>query len=243
MSTGLIIDIAVIIIVALCAWSGFKNGIIRGVCGILAIILALYGASIAAKMYSNEFVSMFRPFVGGMLDTSVSNSINGRYVEDEQGRQIEDPTVIRAEDNSSVYDVSFAALRNIGLSENAAQKMAEDVKAGVSAVDRDMSAYLTKLVCERISYVCVFMLAFIILAVALAIIGNAIDIVFTLPGLGLADSIGGVVFGIVKGILIVMAIAMFLRYTGLLLKDHMVEDSFIISKLLNNNPVANIIGI
>jgi membrane protein required for colicin V production len=129
------------------------------------------------------------------------------------------------------------------MSENAAQKLAEDVQNGVNSVGRDMSTYLTKLVCERISYVCVFMLAFIIMAVVLAIIENAIDIIFTLPGLGLVDTIGGIVFGIVKGILIVLAIAMFLRYTGLLLKDNVVEDSFIISKLLNNNPIANIIGI
>ena len=242
MKIGVIIDIAILIILILCGWNGFKNGIIRGICGIIAVILALYGASLVAKMYSSEFTSMAKPFVSGMLDRSMAKAM-GTYNAAEDDDTDSAADVMTVVDRNNVYEVSFATLRNLGLSENAAEKMATEVSDGVNSVGRDMTQYLTELMSQRVSYVCVFLLAFIIIAAALGIIENMLDIVFSLPGLGIADSVGGAVFGVLKGILIILAVAMFLRYTGLLLKENIIGDSIIMSKLLNSNPIANMIGI
>ena len=40
----LIIDIILLVIVALCTWSGYKKGLIGGIAGILAVIIALFSA-------------------------------------------------------------------------------------------------------------------------------------------------------------------------------------------------------
>ena len=242
MKVGLIIDIAILVILVICGWNGFKNGIIRGICGIIAVILALYGASVVFKMYSNEFTSMLKPFVGGMIDRSMAKVL-GTYAGEEGEGDTSDPSAIIVQNEKNVYEVSFATLRDLGLSTNAADELAVDVAEGVSAVGRNMNQYLTKLLCQRVSYVCVFLLAFIILGAILGIIGNTLDIVFSLPGLGIVDSVGGAIFGVVKGLLIIFAIAMFLRYTGLLLKENVIGQSIVVSKLLNNNPLANLIGI
>ena len=242
MKTGLIVDIVLLVILALCVWNGYKNGFIRGIFGLLAVVIALYGASLAAKMYSNEFTSMFKPFVGGLLDRSINRAV-GEDTGDEEGVTRRFTTSFLAEDTTDVYEVSYAALRNIGLSDNAAEKMAREVSDGVSKVGRDMSQYLTRVVCGRVAYVCVFLLAFILIAVALAIVGNALDIVFAFPGLGIIDSILGAIFGVAKGLMIILAICMFLRYTGLLINDHIVEESYIMSRVLNSNPLANLIGL
>ena len=41
----LIIDIVLLVIIALCTWTGYKRGLVGGVAGILAIIIALFGGS------------------------------------------------------------------------------------------------------------------------------------------------------------------------------------------------------
>ena len=40
-----IIDIVLILIIALCTWNGYKKGLVGGIAGILAIIIALFGGS------------------------------------------------------------------------------------------------------------------------------------------------------------------------------------------------------
>ena len=93
MKVGLIIDIAILVILVICGWNGFKNGIIRGICGIIAVILALYGASVVSKMYSNEFTSMLKPFVGGMIDRSMAKVL-GTYAGEEGEGDTSDPSAI-----------------------------------------------------------------------------------------------------------------------------------------------------
>ena len=57
---SLIIDLILIAIVAFCAWNGYRKGFIMGISGILALIVAFYGAQIVADTYSQEFTSMLK---------------------------------------------------------------------------------------------------------------------------------------------------------------------------------------
>ena len=42
----IIIDILLLVIIALCTWNGYKRGLVGGVAGILAIVIALFGSSL-----------------------------------------------------------------------------------------------------------------------------------------------------------------------------------------------------
>ena len=64
-----IIDILLLIIIALCTWSGYKRGLVGGVASLLAIIIALLGGSIVSAAYSHEVVPAFEPFVDGYVDS------------------------------------------------------------------------------------------------------------------------------------------------------------------------------
>ena len=52
----LIIDIVLLVIVALCTWSGYKKGLIGGIAGILAVIIALFGGSLLSSAYAHEVI-------------------------------------------------------------------------------------------------------------------------------------------------------------------------------------------
>ena len=64
-----VIDIVLLIIIALCTWNGYKRGLIGGIAGILAIIVALLGGSLLASAYSQEVVPALEPFVDGYVDS------------------------------------------------------------------------------------------------------------------------------------------------------------------------------
>ena len=61
----IIIDILLLVIIALCTWNGYKRGLLVGVAWILAIINALFGASLLSSAYAHEVVPALEPFVDG----------------------------------------------------------------------------------------------------------------------------------------------------------------------------------
>jgi len=228
--TPFLIDLAIIGIVVYSVWRGYRNGLIRGAFGVVALIVALLVANIAADAYSNEFEGILIPFVGGVVDTTL-NELDAEEIEYEP---------IEHDNDSEEFSSAFTVLRHIGLPIPAAIRIAE------LSLDDESERPLSDMIASRLSsvlaYVAVFAIAFVLLAIIFAVIGNLIGFVFSLPGLRLLDIIAGVAFGFVKGILIVLALAAFVRYFGLLAIE-LLEETSVLNYFVNNNIVADLLGI
>ena len=61
----LILDIVLLLIVAICTWAGYRKGLIGGIAGILAVVIALFGGSLLSSAYSREVVPVLEPFADG----------------------------------------------------------------------------------------------------------------------------------------------------------------------------------
>jgi len=225
-----LIDLAVIGIVVFCGWRGYRSGLIRGVFGVVALVLSLFIASIAATAYSEEFTGMLTPFVGGVVDNALTE-----IVEDRVEIDLED-----YEDESEDFKTAFTALRMIGLPKPAAAKVA------ALAVEGESEEFLSDRIADKLSsalaYVAVFGIAFLLLAIIFAVIGNLVGFVFSLPGLKLLDIIAGVIFGVAKGYVIVLAIGVVIRYYGLVALSTL-EDTSVLNYFVNRNPIADMLGI
>lgn len=243
---SLLIDIALVLIVAYFAWRGFRNGFIRGIFGILAIVIAIYGANLVAKAYSDDFTGMLEPFVSGIVDKAYTDIMNTGQTgtEDEaqttNGAENAGGTVY--ERPKSVYDVSYETLRKIGMPEGASRQIAEKVGAKIDTVGQRMSADLTGMLCSALAYIAVFTVAFILIAIIFAVIGNIINLAFSIPGLESIDRIIGLVLGILKGLLLVFTLALVIRYLGILAPGT-IGKTTVLKYILNVNPLSNILGI
>jgi len=230
--TILAIDLAIIATVVFCGWRGFKNGLIRGVFGVVALVVSIFIANIAAEAYSGEFTGMLKPFVGGIIDSALTDM-------DDEGVEYE-PEEHEHENESEQFGIAYTVLRWIGLPEPSAVRIAE------SSLDETFEGLISDMIADKLSsilaYVAVFAIAFILLAIIFAVIGNLIGFVFSLPGLKLIDSIAGVVFGLAKGLLIVYTLAIVARYFGLLALDTL-EQTSVLNYLVNNNPIADMLGL
>ena len=228
--TALLIDLAIIGIVVFCAWRGYRNGLIRGVFGVATLILALFFANIAAEAYSEEFEGMLAPFVGGIVDTALTELHSGAIEYEFTGH----------ENDSEAFRTAFAVLRQIGLPVSASIRIAE------LTVEEGFEGQLSDVIAEKLSatlaYISVFAIAFVIVAIVFAVVGNLIGFVFSLPGLKLLDIIAGVAFGFVKGLIIVLAMAAVIRYYGLLALETL-EGTTVLDYLVSNNIIANMLGI
>lgn len=253
--TTLVIDITVIAIVAFCGWRGYKNGLIRGVFGVVALIISLLLANIAAQAYSQEFTEMLKPFVSGILETTLAEVDDADDDEDEVEVEVEFDD-LAFDNGSEEFGRAYRALRSIGLPKPAARHIAdittriddEDDNGGPTDTEDDSGprVQLSDLIADNLSdilaYVAVFAIAFVLLAIVFAVIGNLISLVFSLPGLKYLDIIAGSIFGIVKGLIIVLTFGAILRYYGLLALD-ILERTSVLNYIVNNNPIADMLGI
>jgi uncharacterized membrane protein required for colicin V production len=229
------IDLAIVAIVVFCGWRGFRNGLIRGVFGVVTLILSLFFASVAASSYSDEFTDIINPFVSGIVDTAIVEAM-----EDDTEYDLS-----KFENESENFFIAYKALRRIGLPESPAARIADlttSGRGGMGIPNIMLSDYLAYRLSSVLAFVAVFGIAFILLAIVFTVIGNLIGFVFSLPGLALVDSVAGATFGLAKGLLMVLILATVVRYVGLLAPD-MLDNTRVLKYIVNNNPIANVIGI
>ena len=234
--TTFLIDLSVLGTVAFCTWRGYKNGLIRGVFGVVSLIVALLVANITAQAYSDEAKSMLMPFASGLLDSTLTemNELDIEYQALAHDHEIDDAD----------FGTAYTALRLIGMPEAAAVHVAEQTLEPRESDREEM--YFPDLIADRLtsamSFVAVFGIAFLLIAIVFAVIGNLVGFVFSLPGLKLVDIISGCVFGFFKGVIIVYTVAVIIRYFGILILGTL-ERTTILNYIVNNNPIANLLGI
>jgi len=231
----ILIDLAVIGTVAFCGWRGFKGGLIRGAFGVVSIIVALLVANIAAQAYYGETKGMLMPFVGGIIDSTMTEVAEDgvEYQALAHDHEVEDAD----------FGVAYMTLRQLGLPEAAAVSIAEK---SIEIEEDERDGYFSDVIADRLStafsYVAVFGIAFLLLAIVFAVIGNLVGVVFALPGFKYIDMISGSVLGLFKGVMIVYTAAVIVRYFGLLFLP-ILERTTLLRYIVNNNPIANILGV
>jgi len=230
--TVLAINVGILGVIAFCGWRGYRNGLIRGVFGIVALVISVFVANVAAAAYSEEFTGMLKPFVGGIVDTAFTKM-------DEEGVEYE-PDEHEHENKTEEFGKAYSALRRIGLPEPTAVRIAE------LAAEKDLEGMFPDIIADKLSsalaYVAVFAIAFILVAIVFTVMGNLIGFVFSLPGLKLLDSIAGVVFGLAKGLILVYTLAIIAKYFGLVALDT-IEESSVLTYFMINNPIADMLGL
>ncbi len=217
----LIIDIVLLVIVALCTWTGYRKGLIGGIAGILAVIIALFGGSLLSNAYSREVVPVLEPFVDGYIDSqNIRDEVLEKLLGYETDLSLED---VLARDSSLRYDYATECMKTLGLYQDRAEELAAKSvdyadRSGVSMTD----AVVTVL-CDSVSFVGGLVVAFLMILILLVAIGNIGNLSFRLPNLELLDEIGGAVLGFVKGFLYCVLLSWVLSFLGIVIGSDTLE--------------------
>ncbi|MGM9522187.1 MAG: CvpA family protein [Oscillospiraceae bacterium] len=240
---SIILDLVLAAIVLLCGWRGFRTGIINGICGIVAVIIAIYGANLVATAYSDEFTGMLKPFAIGIVDGALADATG---MDEEELDELENSPAVTVSviyEELDVYTVSMDILLSLGISSSAAEGMAQETALLNDRVGTAMTDDLTNILCERICFVAVFTIAFILIAIVFSVIGNIFDLSFGLPGHENLNHITGAALGVIKGIMLIIAITCICRYLGLLIPEETISKTWILEPLTESNKLASILGI
>lgn len=261
-SINIILDAVVIIIALFCAWRGWRKGIIGGLCSILAIIVSFYGANLIASTYSAEFTGIVEPFAHGIVDTMVNKVVGSSQGEDTaedetvelasvEGEESEEETrterplvvVLSEEEKQDVYSVAFAVLRQVGFHEDTAANVAQKAVEVADMVGSDLSEFLAEQLCGIVAYIGVFIIAFVLISILFAVVGNVLDLVFNLPGIELVNRILGLVLGLSFAFCILQFVGCVARFTGIIISDETINSTMLFKYFVDNNYLAAFIGL
>ena len=220
----LIINIVLLAIIALCTWGGFKRGLVGGIAGLLAIVIALFGGSLLSATYSGEVIPALKPFVGGIIDTpSTRDAILEELGYGSSDKSLND---ILGEDPSLSYDYAYGCMEFVGFSTDRCTELANRAVALYDEnAEMDMTEAAVEVLCDTITYVIGLLLAFLMILIILIAIANVGNLSFRLPNMESLDEIGGAVLGFLRGFLYCVLLCWVLSFFGILLGRGTLEDT------------------
>ena len=201
---NIILDLLLLLIVALCIWDGYKRGLIGGIAGIFAIIIALLAGSSLSDNYASEAVPVLEPFVDGYIDSQKTRSA---VLED-----------VLESDSSLRYDYAVFCMEETGFHEDRAEELAERSVRYSDQNGVSMTEAVVSILCDTITYVMGLALCFLLILILLVAISNIGGLVFRLPdSMELLDELGGALMGFVKGFLYCVLLCWLLSFLGLII--------------------------
>ena len=257
-----IINLVLIGILLVCAWSGYKKGIIMGIGGIVAIIVALYGANLVATTFSYDIISAMRPFATGYMESQMRREGSGGAtislgIDDEEEEEEEDSILeqmgwessdLSVEDLLSEHPESrgafcVACYEKLGLSEETSRVMAAEAMEYADANETDMIGSVVQVLCEDICFVGCFLLAFLLIIILLTVIGNLPNLSYKLPHLDLLNDIGGTLLGIVTGLMFCVILVWALKFTGIVIGKDTLASARVARLFLEHNFLTTRLGL
>ena len=230
MALTTIINLVLLGIIVVCAWLGFKKGIIMGIIGILVIILSLYGAQLLSDTFSYEVIPVMKPFVSGVMDTRVEDTaftVLG-YEADEKGnynvsQSLDDLIAAMPEARKEICRWSY---KDLGLYDAIADDMAQKA---VDYMDENenvtIESAISNILCQSISWYGGFIIAFILIFTVLTVIINIPNLSFRIPYVGILNDLGGLAIGIYVGMLFCSLLVWLLQFTGIVLPQDTIQQS------------------
>ena len=224
-----VIDLMLLAVVLLCAFNGYRKGVLMELGAVLCLVVSLYGASLIANNFSMEVVAAVKPFAGGYIESVVSTDVPELLGYDLNEYSIND---IVANDPEKAYEVAEATFRCMGIYESTAADLAESAQVYAAENGVPLRSAIVDVTCNTLVYAAAVALCFMILLIFLTFLGNIPNLSFRLPNMEEMDEIGGAVVGILRGVLLCMMAVWVLKFMGLLIGEDTLS-STILAKLLD----------
>ena len=222
---SILIDIAVIALIAVFAFIGYRKGLVKTLLNFAGVFIALIAAFyIASPLFSFVFDTFFSDRIHNGVNKAIVNSAADTVT----GAVAAVPDYIKK--GAKALDINIEKV----ISDS-------DPESGVSFAE-DVAETITQKVARpivtRLLAIILFIILFVLLRVLIKVIANALNLVARLPGLNLANRTLGAVIGFAEGLLIayvccfaIMQIADIKGGSFLGVSMDTLSDTYIFSKL------------
>lgn len=225
MIPSLIFDLILLLIFVIFVALGAHRGFVLTLCGLLAVFVAFFGASLVSNILCEPMAEAIRPTLERRIDGVLRQSIQREY----SGSASED---VPTPEELPLEDVP-AFLKNSAFYQNLAQSFRQAVEQGVTSVTGNAAQSLAGYAARELARAVLFLLSFLVILVAWFLISHALDLVAKLPVLSTVNQVGGGVIGAARGFLILCVCAWVFHGALDLLPPEIAEGSRLLPFLLH----------
>ena len=231
MTTAVIMDAIVVIILVVAVCYGAKRGLLESLAGLIIVVMALVGAGIAAGTFTEPVAGFVTPLVEERVAERVEAAL-----EEQTGAFAGEWSVEELPDLEELPVAELLAL--MGLDETVRASLAERAQTMI----RDTGATLVSAVVESLVrsfvYGVLFLLAFLAILLLLKVLVGAMGLVLKLPGLRLLNALGGAVIGLIEGVLLLFLAVWVCRKLGVSFETEALAEAHILRIFTTNTPLS-----
>ena len=226
MSTYLILDLIVLAVLILFAVLGAYRGLILSLCGLIAVVVAVLGASFIARTLSPMVADALEPRFAAAIEEQLNEYLR------EQAQAGADALTPEEVPLSGVLD----ALREMGFYERLIDQVDQAVEAGMAQAAASAAAQVAAAVSQSAAYAILFLAAFLFLLIVWKLISHALDLVARLPGLHFLNKTGGALFGLIQACILLWIALWLLQFWGDVLPAGAAEHTRLLAFFLTHSP-------
>ena len=226
MTTPVIIDAIVVVILAAFCYFGAKKGLFRALAGLVTVIVALVGAGIVAATFSGPVTNLVSPLLEQRVEEKVDQAMS-------QSGQMPEESV--GSDGEFGVEELLALL---GLDEEVRESLAQQAQDTVRDTGVSVATAVVSSITGSMVYGLLYILAFAGITVLLHVLMGAMDLVLKLPGLHGLNAVGGALAGLVQGALVLFFAVWVLRRLGISFDTEALAEAHILKIFTTNTPLS-----
>lgn len=232
--TNLLLDLLILAVIALFALIGWQKGLVLTLCGLLVVFVAYFGATYVSNTFSDDLAAIIQPSIQNQLEAAVEKTLPSKdaaspspLLPNPDGTESSEQEQVSAS-LSQVVAVLQRSTLFAGMFDAVAQAVTDGAVRVVTTATAAISDYLAR----QISRTGLFFLSFFLIVVVWGLLSRALDLVCRLPVLRSFNEIGGLLFGLVKGVCILLAVVGLITLLGLI-PEEVASQTFLYRHFMN----------
>lgn len=234
------IDVALGLILLVCAWIGYRKGLVAGIGGLLAIAVSLYASTMLANTFSNELVPVLYPFASGYMESLMSNEVSEALGIAESDLSLDDYFAQHPEQIEAFYEESYQAM---GIYKTEAGRLAEQAMDCFESSGLPVRSAGVQTLCETIAHIGILLIGALLILILITAIANIPNLSFRIPNHDILNDVGGAITGLLRGVVFCMAIVWVLSYLGIIIGSSAMGSTIVAKLIAKVNVLSWILGL
>lgn len=227
MQMPVIIDLILAAVLLTFTVLGWRRGAFRSVIGIVVVLAALLGAGFVAEQGAPAMAKAIAP--------AVSQHIEAR-LEDQLSQALPSGSGEESGEAGALFS-------GAGLYHKTAEKLAGDVSAQVKETGQSLIETAVENMLLSVARALLFLVAFVVLFLALKIVTGFLGLLTAVPGLHLMNAACGGLLGLLQGGFVLFAVVWALQFFGNGIPEEVVAQTTLFRFFATLNPIAMVSGL
>ena len=225
----IVYDIGIAAVLLLFVWLGYRKGLVLTLCSLLAVFVALIGASFLSNALAEPVAKAIEPTVASSIHDTVTSYYQHSPAENTSTEEADWLAQLPLEE-------LLEPLRDSRFFQGFAETFQKAVDDKAADIVTHAAQALAHFVAVQIARIVIFAIAFFAVLIAWFFFSHTLDLVAHLPVLYTANRWGGGIVGLVKGALVVF-IAVWLLRDGYI-PPEAVEQTYLLKFFCTVSPLS-----